>query len=127
MVEKNTETKRRKLAANRTRAKSMRQQPVAMEKLFWSFVRNRKLDGYKFKRQYLVGRYIVDFVCPEEKLIIELDGPFHARRKSYDEERDMFLRSRGFRVIRLTNDDFADDAAVALAMVVYALRTGDDL
>jgi len=100
----------------------MRIKPVAMEKLFWSMVRNRKLGGYKFRRQVLIGSYIVDFVCLEKKLIIELDGPFHAGRKAYDETRDAFLGANGFRVVRLGNEEFADSAGMAAAIVKDALE-----
>ena len=123
MVKPDTIEKRKDSTTNRTRAREMRRDPVAMEKLFWSMVRNRKLDGYKFKRQFPIGPYIADFVCVEERVIVELDGPFHAERKSYDEKRDRFLITKGFRVIRLTNNDFADNAGIALMIVRDALVT----
>ncbi len=75
MVKAYTEDKRDALSANRNRAKAMRHEPVLTEKLFWSIARNRQLDGFKFKRQVLIGPYIADFVCAECKLIVELDGP----------------------------------------------------
>jgi very-short-patch-repair endonuclease len=124
MVKPDTIEKRKNTIINRTRAREMRTNPVAMEKLFWSMVRNRQLAGYKFKRQFPIGPYIADFVCVEEKLIVELDGPFHAGRKSYDEKRDEFLRKKGFRIIRLTNNDFADNAGIALLIVKDALVSG---
>ncbi len=124
MVKRDTIEKRKDSTTNRTRAREMRSKPVAMEKLFWSLVRNRKLDGFKFKRQFPIGTYIADFVCVEGRLIVELDGPFHVGRKSYDEKRDAFLREKGFRVIRLTNDDFVGDAGIALMIVRDALVAG---
>ena len=102
----------------------MRVKPVTMEALFWSEVRNRKLGGYKFKRQYLIGRYIVDFVCIEHKLVVELDGPFHADRVQYDSARNAFLRTRDFRVMRFANEYTADDIGIVLATVKHALDTG---
>jgi very-short-patch-repair endonuclease len=124
MVTSNTVEKRKAGSTNKARARQMRSTPVSAEKLFWSMVRNRKLDGYKFKRQHPVGPYIADFVCLEERLIVELDGPFHAARQTYDAARDEFLREKGFRVIRLTNDDFGGDAATALLIVKHALVSG---
>jgi len=101
----------------------MRREAVTMEKLFWCEVRDRKLGGYKFKRQYLIGRYIVDFVSVERKLVVELDGPFHASRKKYDEARDAFLRAQGYRILRFRNDYAADDIGIVLATVKQALDT----
>jgi very-short-patch-repair endonuclease len=101
----------------------MRRKPVTMEALFWSEIRNRKLGGFKFKRQFLMGRYIVDFVCVEQKLIVELDGPFHADRGAYDEARDAFLRGLGYRVLRFANDYTAEDIAIVLLTVRRALET----
>ena len=99
----------------------MRHKPVELEKLFWSHVRDRKLAGYKFKRQYLIGKYIVDFVCVERKLVVELDGPFHARRMQYDEERGSFLQSQGYRVLRFPNSYAADDIGIVLLTVKHEL------
>ncbi len=123
MVSDTTAKGRRSLTENRTRARKMRHKPVTMEKLFWSEVRNRKLGGYKFKRQFLIGPYIVDFVCVEHKLIVELDGPFHAARSAYDAARDAFLEARGFRVLRFANDYAADDIGIVLVTVQNALDT----
>lgn len=124
MITEFTEKSRKQLAANRARARTMRRHSVTMEDLFWSVVRNRKLGGYKFKRQYLIGNYIVDFVCVEHKLIVELDGPFHVRREKYDEARDTFLRAKGYRVMRFRNDCAADNIGIVLATVRHALDTG---
>src|SRR5207237_10375773 len=62
--------------------------------------------GHKFKRQFLIGRYIVDFVCLEARLVVELDGGQHADQAAYDEVRDTFLKARGFRVLRFWNLEF---------------------
>jgi very-short-patch-repair endonuclease len=79
-----------------------------MEKLFWSKLRDRRLGGFKFRRQYLVGPYIVDFVCTERKFIIELDGPLHADQVEYDRRRDVYLRRQGYRVMRLKNSELSE-------------------
>lgn len=120
----NTAIARRKTkATNRTRARTMRRKPVAAEKIFWSEVRDRRLGGYKFKRQYLVGNYIADFVCLERKLIIELDGAFHPERAAYDEKRDEFLRTRGFSVMRIRNEDLAGDISGFLVTILHMLES----
>jgi very-short-patch-repair endonuclease len=123
MATEHNARRRASLAINRERARAMRRKPVELEKLFWSEVRNRKLGGYKFKRQYLIGRYIVNFVCIEKKLIVELDGPFHPMRQAYDEERDTYLNSQGYRVLRFPNSYAADDIGIVLLTVKNALDT----
>jgi len=124
MVGASTEKKRDELAVNRDRAKEMRHEPVQAEKLFWSEVRNRKLGGFKFKRQVPIGRYIVDFACLGEMLVVELDGPLHDERAGYDANRDALLRELGYRVLRFTNDDVGGDFAGVLATILHALRGG---
>ncbi|MBI3676282.1 MAG: endonuclease domain-containing protein [Proteobacteria bacterium] len=94
-----------------------------MEKLFWSEARNRKLGDYKFKRQFLIGSYIVDFVCVERKLVVELDGPFHRDKIKYDEMRDAYLRSEGYQVMRFSNVEASDDVAMTLTIVLHALQS----
>jgi len=124
MVGAGTEKKRDALAVNCDRAKQMRHEPVQAEKLFWSEIRNRKLGGFKFKRQVPLGPYIVDFVCLDENLIVELDGPLHNDRTQYDANRDALLRELGYRVLRFTNDDVGGDFAGVLATILHALRGG---
>jgi len=123
MVGANTEKKRKSLTENRERAKSMRHEPVNTEKLFWFEVRSRKLGGFKFKRQVLIGKYIVDFACLEERLIVELDGLLHADRTQCDANRDDVLRMLGYRVLRFTNDEVGDDFAGVLATVLTLCGT----
>lgn len=81
-------------ATNRSRAREMRHSPVSLEKLYWAQLRDRRLGGYKFRRQYLIDPYIADFVCTERKLVIELDGPLHEARKGYDARLDAYCASR---------------------------------
>ena len=123
MVKSVTEVERKSRTLNRSRAKEMRRKPVAAEKLFWNEVRDRKLAGHKFRRQYLIGRYIVDFVCVEKKLIVELDGAPHATRGEYDRDRDEFLESQGYRVMRFRNEAFADDIALVMITIRNVLDT----
>src|SRR5690349_12001715 len=87
------------------RAREMRHESVLAEKKLWSCLRNRQLAGMKFRRQHCVGSFIVDFVCIERKLIVELDGDSHADRLDYDADRTRQLNRDGYRVIRLFNHD----------------------
>lgn len=86
-------------------AKQMRNQPTEAEGLLWNVLSNKKLDGYKFRRQHIIGSYIADFVCLKSNLIIEIDGLIHQlpENKVSDEERTKWLEDEGFRVIRFTN------------------------
>jgi len=69
-------------------ARSLRQSQTLFEQQMWRCLRDRRFSKYKFRRQHPIGRYIVDFVCLEKMLIIELDGSQHAKNKEYDTERD---------------------------------------
>ncbi|KGP62206.1 hypothetical protein EP47_08925 [Legionella norrlandica] len=86
-------------------AKSLRQRSTDAEIHLWYYLRAHRLKGYKFKRQVPIGNYIVDFVCIQKKLIIELDGGQHLLNKEYDEERNIYLGSLGYRVLRFWNDE----------------------
>ncbi len=85
-------------------ARNMRHAPTEAERRLWSLVRDRRLDGYKFRPQVPIGRYVVDMLCADHKLIVELDGSQHAD-SVHDEERDAWLRAQGFRILRIWNPD----------------------
>jgi very-short-patch-repair endonuclease len=121
MVRPDTKLERKSRSLNRSRAREMRHAPAVTEKHFWNEVRDRKLDGHKFRRQYLIGPYIADYVCVEKKLIVELDGVLHQDRAGYDNARDEFLRRQGYRVIRFKNEDFADDMYGTLEYILREL------
>jgi very-short-patch-repair endonuclease len=82
----------------------LRRKQTHSEKLLWQQLRNRALTHLKFRRQVSFGKYVVDFYCPELKLVIELDGNAHDGRKKYDETRDLHLRCIGLHVMRFKND-----------------------
>ena len=86
------------------RARALRKQSTDAERLLWSRLRNRRLMGLKFRRQTPIGRYIVDFVCHERNLIIEVDGGQHQERQADDLSRTEWLNSQGFTVIRYWNN-----------------------
>jgi very-short-patch-repair endonuclease len=86
-----------------TNAKSLRSNQTEAEARLWYHLRAHRFMGLKFKRQKPVGRYIADFVCWERRLIIELDGGQHAEQVTYDGQRDAWLRSQGYTVLRFWN------------------------
>ncbi len=86
-------------------ARGLRRNPTEAERALWRHLRLRQMDGKKFRRQQPIGRYIVDFVCLDKKVIIELDGGQHAERVSSDAERTALLQAQGFRVLRFWNHE----------------------
>ena len=90
---------------NKAYARALRKSPTEAERALWRHIRLRQLEGCKFRRQQPLGRCIVDFVCFEKKLIIELDGGQHAEQMASDAERTAWLETQGFRVLRFWNHD----------------------
>lgn len=86
-------------------ARQLRNKQTDAERLLWRYLRNRKILGYKFRRQHPIGRYIVDFVCLEKMVVIELDGGQHLEQAEQDMERTEYLGLLGYEVYRYWNND----------------------
>ena len=86
-------------------ARNLRKNQTDAEQILWLQLRAKRFLNYKFRRQFPIEPYIVDFVCLELKLIIELDGSPHQGQQVYDEERTQFLNQRDFDVMRFWNND----------------------
>lgn len=88
-------------------AKSLRQNQTQHERKLWNLLKAKKFYNYKFRRQYPIGKYIVDFCCPKANLIIELDGGHHNKSNAIerDEKRDKFLKNEKFAVLRIWNNE----------------------
>lgn len=88
-------------------AKTLRQTSTEAEEILWHEIRNRKLNGMKFRRQHPIDKWIADFYCHEKKLVIELDGSVHNEKEiaEYDAGREKDLKELGFNVIRFRNDE----------------------
>lgn len=116
---------RRSTSHNLPFARALRRNMTHAETLLWRMLRDRRLDGLKFRRQAPVGRYIADFLCEDKMLIVELDGEPHDRpdQKAHDDARDRWLRSEGYRVLRLTNDVVIGGGDRPLDLIRSALRT----
>ncbi|AXV15959.1 endonuclease domain-containing protein [Neorhizobium sp. SOG26] len=109
--------------ANRAHARRMRRTLTPAELKFWNAVRAHRLMGLSFRRQMPIAGYIVDFACPDHKLIIEIDGVGHSfdRRIRSDGERDRRLGSLGWRVVRYSNDEIynrLDDVCMHLLRTI---------
>jgi very-short-patch-repair endonuclease len=104
-------------------AREQRSNDVQSEAILWRALRDRRCEGAKFRRQVAIGDYIVDFVCFERRLAIEVDGPSHAEieQQTKDHERDAWLREQGFRVLRLPNDLVIASTEIALVRIRAAL------
>jgi very-short-patch-repair endonuclease len=96
---------------------------VQAEAFIWRAVRDRRCEGAKFRRQAGIGNFIVDFVCYERRLIVEIDGPSHedAEQQARDRERDLWLGEQGFRILRLPNELVIASTELAVARIRTAL------
>ncbi len=92
------------------------------ERILWQLLRAGRLAGFKFKRQQPFGRYIVDFVCFEAQLIIELDGGQHQDAVVQDAARDSWLKARGFSVLRFWNNEFLQNQVGCLERILAELN-----
>ncbi len=104
------------------RARELRRNSTDAENRMWYFLRNRRLHGFKFSRQYVVEPYIVDFICREKNLIIELDGGHHTENVLYDEERTHFLELNGYKVLRFWNHEVLNNINAVLDLILQSLR-----
>lgn len=97
------------------RARELRREQTEAEALLWQHLRGRGLEGHKFRRQHAVGRFIVDFCCPERRLVVEIDGPVHEAQVERDAERAELLKIQGYTVVRFTNAQVISQLDVTLA------------
>ena len=104
------------------RARALRKQMTDAERLLWSYLRNRELGGWKFRRQYPVGPFIVDFICPEKNIVIEVDGGQHGENQELDEERSAYLNKMGYKVFRFWNNEVLQETEAVLDSI-FAILT----
>ena len=93
------------MSASIQRPRALRRSLTDAEQFLWQHLRLRQIDGHKFRRQRPIGRYIVDFVCLEKKVVIELDGGQHSEEAGYDAKRDRWLQGQGYQVLRFWNHE----------------------
>src|SRR5438552_18718795 len=113
------------MSKHRGRAKELRHDQTEAETFVWSQLRGRRFSGFKFRRQVPLGNYIVDFVCLDRRVIVELDGGQHneTAARSYDARRDAWLRSQGFEVLRFWNSDVFEEWEGLAERVWHTLRS----
>ena len=93
------------------RRRYLRKNQTEVENILWQYLRNRKTSDCKFRRQYSVDNYIIDFYCPRLKLAIEMDGEIHniPEHKEYDEKRQTDIEVYNIKFLRITNEEFLND------------------
>ena len=102
-------------------ARELRVNQTDAETRLWLLLRGRRLADAKFRRQTPIGPYIVDFLCFEARLIVELDGGQHAVNLAADDERTAWLEGQGFRVLRFWNNDVLDNTEGVVERILMAL------
>lgn len=107
-----------------TNARSLRKSQTPHETKLWYHLRSQRFQGFKFRRQFPIGSYIVDFCCFAKKLIIELDGGQHNETPAlnYDASRDTFLNSQGYRVLRIWNNEMDNNIEGVLSRIYQLLN-----
>ena len=103
-------------------ARRLRKHSTDTEGQLWRYLRDRQIEGFKFRRQHLVGRYVVDFVNLEKKVVIELDGGQHALDPG-DKPRDEWLRAEGYKVLRFWDNQVFSNLEGVLEDIRNALLT----
>ena len=113
-----------KVSAKRlSRAKELRREMTPAEKILWKELRANKLNGLHFRRQQVVHGYFADFYCHQQELIVEVDGDIHDLQEEYDAERELYLVSLGFRIIRFKNEEVMKNLNDVLKKIVEACKT----
>jgi leucyl-tRNA synthetase len=107
-------------------SKGNRQNPTEEEAILWQELRNSKL-GHKIRRQHAIGVFIGDFACLDKKLVIEVDGGYHLANKEFDEARTEFLNSKGFKVVRFTNERVKKELKAVLSEIKTTLDQSPSL
>ena len=108
---------------NVDRARGLRHDMTDAEQALWYRLRNRQLDDCTFRRQHPIDCYVVDFVCTERWLVVELDGGRHLDHQDYDDARTRYLQAKGYRVLRFWNNDVLTNIESVLEVVTNALAS----
>ena len=103
------------------RAKELRREMTPVENILWQRLRKNQLSGFHFRRQQVIDGFIVDFYCHATSLIVEIDGGIHETQQEQGAEREAHLISRGFRILRVTNDQVNNDIEGVLKKILENL------
>jgi very-short-patch-repair endonuclease len=103
-------------------ARDFRKAPTPSEAILWRALRGKQLEGLKFRRQQPVGPFVVDFYCPQCRLVVEVDGPIHETQREADRSRQSLLEELGLRFVRVSAGLVENDLPAALGMIQAALQ-----
>ena len=106
---------------DRTKVRQLRKNMTEAECTLWKHLRLRQFEGHKFGRQQPIGKYIVDFVCFEKRLVVEVDGGQHSKQIDYDLKRSAWLEKQGFRVLRFWDNQVLKEIEGIKEMIIGAL------
>ena len=98
-------------------ARCLRKEQTGPERVLWRRLRSRQVKRAKWRRQQVIDKYIVDFFCPERRVVVELDGDTHAGREAHDEVRQQYLTAQGLTVLRFTNEDIRKNLEGVLSVI----------
>lgn len=114
---------------SRLTRRTLRQQMPQPERLLWYRLRDRRFSQFKFRRQFSIDRYVVDFFCPQANLVIELDGDSHFTEEAeqYDHIRNNYMQSLGLTVLRFTNREIQENLGGVLETISTQLKTSPGL
>ncbi|TLY23331.1 MAG: DUF559 domain-containing protein [Nitrospirae bacterium] len=110
------------LSTLKLHAKRLRRDETEAERKLWMRLRDRQVNGFKFRRKQTIGRYIVDFFCPEQRLVIELDGGHHTLQRETDQRRTDFLTKADFRVLRFWDNEVLANTEAVLQQIADELK-----
>jgi len=106
------------------RARELRASQTDAERFLWGRLRNRRLGGFRWRRQAPVAGFFADFACVERRLIVELDGSQHGEHLDYDQRRTAVLQAAGWRVIRFWNDEVFDNLEGVCEAILLSCQCG---
>jgi len=104
------------------KARELRKNMTYAETKLWKHLRRKNVKASRFRRQHPIGDYIVDFICVEKNLVIEVDGGQHSDSENYDAERTRFLNKKGYKVLRFWNNEVLNEIDVVLSIIYKVLE-----
>ena len=107
----------------KARRRELRKNQTKQEKDFWDIIRNGEFVAYRFRRQYSIGGFVIDFYCPSLKLAIEIDGSIHDSQVKYDAFRQSGIETLGIRFIRFTNDEIDNEIEEVVKKIREEINT----
>ena len=112
---------------NKSFRQQLRRESTPSEKILWNRLRNRQINGLKFRQQHGFGNYVMDFYCPTIRLCIEIDGEVHntEEAKFHDRERTLFLNQYGIKVIRFKNEEIENNIEAVINVIKDTINNGD--